>query len=81
MADPDQSTIVDREPVRVFLGGLAGVVGLGVGAATALGLVDLTVEQASAVVAFVAAVCALVAGTLRRSVYCHDTVASIYGSR
>lgn len=58
---------MNREPVLIILNGLAGVVSLALVAAIALGL-TLTVAQAAAVVAVVAAFCNLVAAALRGSV-------------
>jgi hypothetical protein len=69
--------VVDREPVRVFLAGLAGVVGLGLVAAEALGWLDIDPNQNAAVIAFVAAVATLISETLRARVYSPATVQSM----
>jgi hypothetical protein len=66
--------IVEREPVRIFLAGLAGLVDLALIAAAALDWVDLTPEQTTAIVACVTAACLLVSETLRGAVYAPATV-------
>jgi hypothetical protein len=69
--------IVARQPVRVFLGGLAGVVSLGLIAANALDWIDLDNNQTAAIVATIAGACALVSETLRAKVYSPATVATL----
>lgn len=69
--------LVERQPVAVFVSGLAGVVALGLAAATALDWVDLTFEQCTIVVAFVTAACALCGGALWGAVYSPATVADL----
>lgn len=69
--------LLDREPVLVFLSGLAGLVDLGIIAGNALDWLQLDEGQTVAVVAFVTAVTALIAGVLRASVYSPATVARI----
>jgi predicted lipid-binding transport protein (Tim44 family) len=76
-ANPATEPITEREPVRVFLGGLAGVVSLGLIAATLMDWVDLTTEQTAGLVAAVAGICVLVSETLRARVYSPATVAEI----
>lgn len=71
---------LDTQPVAWFVGGLAGVVNLGLVAATLLGWLDLTGEQTAAVVAFVTAAAAFTATTLRRLVTCRATLAKTQGS-
>lgn len=71
---PPADGAVAREPVAVFLAGLAGVVDIGLIMATALDWVTLTNEQCAAVVAFVSAVCALIGAVLRSLVYAPATV-------
>lgn len=73
-APTEPKGVTEREPVRVFLGGLAGVVGLGLIAVDLLGWVDLSTEQTAAIVACVAGACALVSETLRARVYSPATV-------
>lgn len=53
------------EPVRIWLGGLAVLVNLGMVAAVALGLLHLDAGQIASVVAFVSAACVLASETLR----------------
>lgn len=69
--------LVEREPVLVFLAGLAGVVDAGLITADTLNWVALTNEQTTSLVAFVTAVTALVAGVVRAKVWSPATVAGI----
>lgn len=73
----DSTDPLDTEPVIVFLTGLAGVVDLGLIAATALDWLDLNGGQTASVVAFVTAATALVTAALRARVYSPRTVARI----
>ncbi len=72
--------VVETEPVRVFLAGLTGVIGLGLVAAEALGWLDIDPAQNAAIIAFVAAVAALISETLRSRVYSPATVEDLTGA-
>lgn len=54
-----------KEPVRILLAGLAGVIDLGLIAAARLELVALDAGDIAAIVAFVTAACALAAAMIR----------------
>jgi hypothetical protein len=69
--------LIDREPVLVFLGGLAGLANLGLIVATTLDWLALTAGQTTAIVAFVTAGTALVTATLRARVWAPATVAAL----
>jgi hypothetical protein len=69
--------IINTEPVIVFLTGLAGIVDLGLIAADGLDWVYLTNEQTAAIVAFVTAATALIAGVLRAKVWAPASVAAV----
>lgn len=56
------------EPVLVLLAGLAGVINLGLVAASATGLIKLDGNQIAAIVAFVTSACALAAAVIRARV-------------
>jgi hypothetical protein len=68
---------LDEEPVFVFLGGLAGIVAIGLGAATALDWLPLTAQQTTAIAGFVTAVTAFAASVLRSRVWSPATVANL----
>jgi hypothetical protein len=70
--EPDIPT--DTEPVAVAVGSLAVLVDAGIITATALDLIDLTGEQAAAVVAFVTVASASFGAWLRQLVFCRRTV-------
>jgi hypothetical protein len=67
----------DREPVAIFLAGLAGLIDLGIVMATRLGWVDLTAEQGAAIVAFVTGATFIAGGMLRSTVWSPASVAEI----
>ena len=69
MTAANGTTIVEREPVAVFLAGLTGLVDAAIVAATALDWVDLTAEQAAALVGFVTVAAGLIGGVLRANVW------------
>lgn len=69
--------VLATEPVAVFLAGLAGVVDLGLIAASALDWIALTDSQTAAVVAFVSAATALAGGLLRANVWAPASVAAL----
>lgn len=61
--------MMKRQPIRVLLLGLAGVVDLVLVALVAVGVIGWDSGQIAAVVAAVSGVCVLVAEVLRASVY------------
>lgn len=67
--------LTDTEPVAVFLLGLAALVDAGIAAATALDWIDLTTEQAAAVIGCVTVATGLCLAVLRGHVYSPATVA------
>lgn len=69
--------IIQTEPVAAFLAGLAGLVDLGIIAASALNWVDLTDEQTAAIIAFVSGAIAFAGGMLRAKVWAPASVAAI----
>jgi hypothetical protein len=71
--EPDD-TLVDSQPVAVFVGGLTAVIDAGVVAANLLGWLDLTGEQTAGVLAFVTAAAGFVGATLREAVWCRRSV-------
>lgn len=78
MTQPKEAEgLVDTEPVIVALTGLAGVVDLGIMAASSLDWIDITAGQTASVVTFITAVTALIAAVLRARVYSPATVARI----
>lgn len=74
---PSEPGLIDTQPVGVFLAGLAALVDAGIAAATALDWIDLSTEQAAAVIAFITAATALAAAVLRSRVYAPATVAEL----
>lgn len=82
MTLPTPSTadgLLDTEPVAAFLAALAGIVDLGLVAASALDWVALTDGQTAAIVAFVSGVTAGVAAFLRSRVWSPATVSQLTG--
>lgn len=69
--------LTETEPVAVFLVGLAAVVDAGIAAAAALDWIDLTTEQAGAVIGFVTIATGLCLAVLRARVYSPATVAGL----
>lgn len=72
----DADTIVDREPVAIFLGGLAALIDVGLVAANAMEWVSLTDGQTASLVAFVTAFTALAGSMVRARVWSPASVAS-----
>lgn len=68
---------LDREPVAIFLTGLAAVVAAGLAAADALDWVSLDTDQTAAVITFTTAVTGLIGAVLRSRVYAPATVARL----
>ena len=73
MAEPD-APLLDRQPVGVFVGGLAGVINAAIVAGNVLGWLNLTGEQTPAILACVTVTAGFTIATLRQLVYCRDTV-------
>lgn len=71
------AALTDTEPVAVFLAGLAALVDAGIAAATALDWLDLTNEQAGAVIGCVTVATGLCLAVLRARVYSPATVAAL----
>lgn len=74
---PPDDSLVARQPVAVFLTGLAGLVNLGLVAADAMNWVSLQPVQTGSLVAFVTAACSLVGITLHAKVWAPATVAQL----
>lgn len=74
---PASGGITQTEPVAVFLAGLAGIIDLGLIAASALDIVHLTDGQTAAIVACVTAATALIGAVLRSKVWAPASVATI----
>lgn len=62
------TTLFEREPVRVFLAGLAAIVVFALEASNLLGWTQVDRAQLAAIEAFIAAACAWVAKILRTAV-------------
>lgn len=71
---------MDREPVLIFLAGLAAVVDAGLIASTGLDWLPWDGGQCASVVAFVTAACALAAAVLRSIAFSPATVARLSGA-
>lgn len=67
-------SLVEREPVRLFMAVVAAVVNLGIVVAENLDWLDLTPWQTTGLAAFVVAVCVIASEALRRQVYSPATV-------
>lgn len=71
--------LTDREPTAIAVGSLAVLVDLGIAMATRLDWIDLTAEQAAAIIAFVSGLSVVVGGLLRGTVWSPASVAELTG--
>lgn len=69
--------LTDREPVALGVGSLAVLIDLGIAMATSLDWIDLTAEQAAAIIAFVSALSVITGTAIRNHVFSPATVAAM----
>lgn len=69
--------LTDREPVALGVGSLAVLIDLGIAMATSLDWIDLTAEQAAAIIAFISALSVITGTAIRNHVFSPATVAGL----